>query len=94
MHNKEEMNSVTGRSRTNEFENVPANIPSYINGSLSKNSKHNTKKTSMRISGVSELSYKTSGGSHSDSVRLVTEVGINIEGKCESKRFCTKQKWA
>lgn len=44
-------------------------------------------KKTLRISGVSELSYKTSGGSHSDSVGLVKEVGINTEGKFESKRL-------
>jgi hypothetical protein len=49
MHNKEEINSFIGRSRRNEIENVPAKMPTYVNGCLSKNSKYNTKKTFMRI---------------------------------------------
>jgi hypothetical protein len=43
IHNKDEINSFFGRSRTNEFENVPAKMPFYINSCLSKNGKHNTK---------------------------------------------------
>jgi hypothetical protein len=49
MHNKEEINSFIGRSRTNGFENVPAKMPTYVNGCLSKNTKQNTKKAFMRI---------------------------------------------
>jgi hypothetical protein len=85
MYNKEGMNPVTGRSRTNEFENVPEKIPFYVNGSPSKNSKHNTKRASMRISGISELSYKTLGGSHSGSVGHVTQVGITKKGHVRAK---------
>jgi hypothetical protein len=51
----EEINSFIGRSRTNEFENVPTKMRFYVNGCL-KEQQANTRKASLKLSGISELS--------------------------------------
>ncbi|PNF27998.1 hypothetical protein B7P43_G13858 [Cryptotermes secundus] len=88
--NKEEMNTVSGRPRTNKFENMPAKVPSYINGSQSKKKKkQSTTEASMRISGVSELPCKTLGGIRSGSV--LPRVGITHKEHARAKDSIPKR---
>lgn len=85
MCNKEEIDSVFGRSRTNKLGNVSAKIPSHVNGSHSekKKKKQSTREATMRISGVSELPRKTSGGSRSGSV--LPRVGVTQKEQARAK---------